>query len=349
MNDLLTRSQIGPLRERELQANGYLQIRRGVYLPELLLPDNAPRWEIRRLITQARALSISLTRRTTPPILSLESALAVHGIASWTNSADVTYRVESHLGQRKPIHLPAVSTRDIDVCSVMEQHMFSDPCRPGTVRVNGVLSAPLDVVAVDCARALHPMAAVVAVSSVLARVCNFDRWNQARCRENEAEVQKVLSSNIEAISGKPRSRQASAVVAIANAGIETPGEGYLWWLLHCMLPPDVAKELVTQLPIALGSATYFPDGALPARRVCFEFDGFGKMKENERDFLIRQRALMRAGWKPIRVDQKQLDNPTALVQYLLTELHRNSVPAHAPCGTLWKPIPLELLDPRRRF
>lgn len=349
VNDLLTRPQIGPLREQELRSNGYVRIRRGVYLPESLLPDNAPRWEIRRLVTQARALSISLTKRTAPPVLSLESALSVRGISAWTNTVDISYRVESHLGQRKPLHLNAVSTRNVDICSVTERPILSDPCHSRAVPVNGVLSAPLDVVALDCARELHPLAAVVAVSAVLAHASKFDRWKQGPCREIEAKARKKINSNVETISGRPGSRQAAAVVNIADAGIQTPGEGYLWWLLHCMLPADIAKGLVTQLPLQVGSATYFPDGALPALKVCFEFDGFGKIKENERDFLIRQRALMSAGWKPIRADQKQLDNPAALISYLLKELHRNDVPAHFPCGTLWKPIPFELLDPQRRY
>ena len=146
VNDLLTRPQIGPLREQELRSNGYVRIRRGVYLPESLLPDNAPRWEIRRLVTQARALSISLTKRTAPSVLSLESALSVRGISAWTNTVDISYRVESHLGQRKPLHLNAVSTRNVDICSVTERPILSDPCRSQVVPVN----LPTGVVITAC-------------------------------------------------------------------------------------------------------------------------------------------------------------------------------------------------------
>ncbi|MFT0847937.1 hypothetical protein VR010_09290 [Actinomycetaceae bacterium L2_0104] len=226
---------------------------------------------------------------------------------------------------------------------------MSEVPRSDVVRVNGVHTAPLRVVALDCARFLHPLAAVVAVSSILRHASDFDVRRLPMCRAVEAKARALIKTDIATVSRRRGCRQAVAVLDIADAGLQTPGEGYLWWLLHCMLPGDIRRSLVTQWPIILGGKKYFPDAALPERKILFEFDGFGKITENERDFLSRQRALLAAGWVIIRVDQSQLNDPTALIGYLMRELRSSGVPSHYPSGALWKPLTRGLLDPRRRF
>ena len=349
-DSLLTRAQIGPVGRRELPALGYIRIRRGVYLPEAQLPSDAPRWEIRRAISQARALSVSVARRgTAVPVLSLESALALHGLDTWTNTVDISYRIESNTGRRRLLNLEPIRAAGVDICAVTERQLMSTPPRSNTLRVSGVLTAALGVVALDCARYLHPLAATVAVSSVLRHASGFDPRNLARCRAMESKARDLIRRDLTAISGRRDCRQAAAVVNIADAGIQTPGEGYMWWLLHCMLPEKCLRDLVTQWPIVLEGRRYFPDAALPKKKVLFEFDGFGKIPENEREFLTRQRAFLSAGWTPIRVDQGQLDHPSALIDYLMRELHGCGVAAHYPSGTLWKPLTRALLAPERRF
>lgn len=350
IDNLLTRTQIGPLTESEIEARGYVRIRRGIYLPADCLPENAARWHVRRIVSEARILSATVNRQgLPPPIFTLESALVVHGLSTWTNTVDVSYRLELNRGRRLARTLAPIHTRDVDVPAVRERQLVSAPSSHKTISINGALTGSLEVVALDCGRFLHPLSAVVAVSSILTHASAFDRRNLSQSREAESKVKLILQDGLTTISGLNGCRQAAAVLGIADAGLQTPGEGYLWWLLHCMLPDETRNHLVTQLPVWLEGRWYYPDAALPERKICFEFDGLGKIKENERDFLSRQRAFLRAGWKPIRVDQRQLDSPDALVYYLLSELRKNGIPAHYPCGPLWQPLTLELLDPRRRF
>lgn len=350
VDSLVTRAQIGRLSDKELYEHGYIRIRRGVYLRKAAIPETAAPWQIRRLVSQARVLSVALTRRgTPPPIFSLESALAIHGLQTWTNSIDVSYRVEGNKGSHETRTLRSVNAHGVAVSEVKERQLVSAMPQFQTVPINGVLTAPLGIVAVDCARYLHPLAAVVAVSSVLAHASEFDRWSLESSREKEARAKDVIRRQMTCIVGRRGSRQAAAVVDIADAGLQTPGEAYVWWLLQCMLPEAACDELVTQSPVELEGRMYFPDAALPGRKVSFEFDGFAKIPENEREFLSRQRAFLGAGWIPIRVDQKQLDNLDVLIAYLLRELRGTGIAAHYPRGPLWKPLTRELLDPRRRF
>lgn len=350
IHDLLTRSQIGPLREEEIQARGYLRIRRGIYLPQEFVPANAPRWKARSLVTQARALSLTMARsELSPPILTMESALVVHGLMTWTNTTDITYRVEGNKGSRKLRSLRPVTLGDTYVAPVTERQLVSVPPSDRLLEVGGVLTAQLGLVAVDCARLLHPMSAVVAVSSVLRHASAFNPRQPERCRALEHNERERIAALLEGSVERRRCREAASIIEIADAGIETPGEGYLWWLLHCMLPADVARGLVTQPLIVIEGRRYFPDCALPSRKVSFEFDGRGKIPGNEGDFLTRHLAFLRAGWKPIRVEQRQLDNPQALIAYLLRELRGRGIPAHHPTGPLWKEISHGLLDPVRRY
>ena len=345
----MTRAQIGRTTESELRKDGYIRIRRGIYLPLSCIPAHAPPWKIRQTVTKARALSVSVKRYNTPsPILTSESALVVHGLNTWTNTADVSYRIASNRGPRTPRTLPPLRVGDVEVCAVSERQLLS-VADTEVLHVSGALTAPLATVALDCARFLHPLPALVAVSSVLARLSEFDRWKPERSRASERAGRESIRAKLAPIAGWRGSRRAALILDAADAGIQTPGEGYLWWLLHCMLPEKHIRDLVTQYPISLEGRHYFPDAALPAHKIIFEFDGFGKMQETEREFLARQRALAWAGWTPIRVDRGQLARPDALVRHLLRELRGCGITAHHPHGPLWRPLTNDLLAPARRF
>ncbi|MFT0847841.1 hypothetical protein VR010_08810 [Actinomycetaceae bacterium L2_0104] len=350
VNDLVTRAQLGRTTEQELRRDGYIRIRRGIYLPRSCVPEDAPRWKIRHTVTKARALSASLKRYgTAPPVLTLESALAVLGMNTWTNTADVSYRIESNRGSRTSRMLPAVKVDGVAVGAVTERQLLGMAPDEKRLRACGVATASLATIALDCARFLHPLSALVAVSSVLTRLSEFDRWKPERSRALERAGRESIRAKLVPIAGWRGSRRAASVVDAADAGLQTPGEGYLWWLLRCMLPEKHLRHLVTQYPISLEGQNYFPDAALPEDKVLFEFDGFGKMQETERAFLARQRALTWAGWTPIRVDQGQLARPEFLIRHLLRELRGCGVAAHYPRGPLWKPLTDDLLAPERRF
>lgn len=350
LDSLAKRHQIGATTKNELHRNGYLLIRRGIYLPRSCIPPKAPRWQIRQMVTKARALSASLSRRgTPPPVLTLEAALLLHGLNTWTNTSDICFRIDGNHGARRGSTLPPVRVDGVDVGVVGERQLLSAVPRPGVLQVAGGLTESLVTVAVDCARFLHPLPALVAVSSVLAQLSGFDRWHQERVRIRENEARKSMRAQLGLLVGRRGTRRAAFILEAADAGLQTPGEGFMWWLLHCMLPERHACGLVTQLPVEVEGRRYFPDAGLPEHGILFEFDGFGKMPETEKEFLSRQRAIAWAGWTSIRVDQGQLSRPGELVAHLLRELRGCGIDAHHPRGPLWKPLTDELLAPDRRF
>lgn len=225
-----------------------VKIRRGIYLPLDLIPQNAPRWQVRRTVTQARALALSLAKdRDHPPVLTLESALALHGLPTWINSSDIRYRRECSSTGRASQILSPVTIHGVEVCSVNESHIRSARFSNDHDDVNGVLLSPLWEIALDCARYLHPLAAVVGASSALHRLTSFDMHKQTGPRKRETSYKDDM---LERICRAPRFRnsvRAKRIIEIADAGMATPGEGCLLWLLHCIVKDAVTGELSEHL------------------------------------------------------------------------------------------------------
>lgn len=210
---------------------------------------------------------------------------------------------------------------------------------------------PLWAVANDCARYLHPLSAFVAVSQILRNYSHFSRFEMKRSRAAERAVRDHLREEVADLRGYRNIRQAEALINGADAGMESPGEGYLLWITYCILH-NVGTgnvEVRTQYPVQAAGNLYYAGIALPEYRVLLEFDGATKVLAGGAAFLERQRNLQLAGWTVIRVDLRQLEDPGALVEYLVRELRKAGVPGGRPRGPLWKPIPSSLLDAARRF
>lgn len=373
IHDLVISRGAGVLTRQDLKTQKLVRIRRGVYLPTSVIPKDSPPWRIRRIVTQARVLSLALIRaEEPPPIFTLESALALYDLPTWINTPDISYRLEEGRSHRSPIVLPAVRIRNTQISEVRERLLRSDRTSTETIDGGGFLVSPLEEIAIDCARTLHPMAATVAASSVLHRLTRFDARYQTEPRAKELKLRDDLIQMIEAAPRLATRRQTRKIIEIADAGMQTPGEGYLLWICHCIIDGAVngyTQSVIRQerriggsLPaqdiaifaqyevIACGHR-YFPDVAIPSHMVIVEFDGGEKITEPRARyaFLERQRNLQRAGWHVIRVDPKQINRPRALINYLTAELSQYGIPVRHPRKPLWKPIPPDLLDRQRRY
>lgn len=374
---------------RSASRQSLIRIRRGIYLPANLIPNNAPPWKVRRLITQARAVSLTAALcPQQPPVLTLEAALAIHGLPSWINTADICYRRDDPTAKKQPHTLPFVELYGVRTPPVCDRRLVSRRLTNSTDTIAGIRLSPLWEIAVDCARYLHPMAAVVGASSCLRKLARFDKHNQSDSRKQE---QRWRVDILKKLDGSPRfknSRKVRKVLEIADAGIETPGEGYLLWLMHCIIPnavrgchiekgltPSPAPEwlttpatasarnlsrktaaeqrikIFTQYEIIASGRQYFGDLAIRSHKIIIEFDG-GEKIQNSRariEFLERQRNLLNAGWSVVRIDSRQLSHPQELIDYLISRLSALGIPVRHPQGSLWSTIPRELLDLDRRY
>ncbi len=71
-----------------------------------------------------------------------------------------------------------------------------------------------------------------------------------------------------------------------------------------------------------GEPSIRPDFVWRAQRVCVEADGFGvhKTRRAFEDDRRRDQRLIRAGWRPVRVTQRQLQRERARISALLLGL-----------------------------
>ncbi|MGO1590917.1 MAG: DUF559 domain-containing protein [Ancrocorticia sp.] len=339
-----------------------IRIRRGAYLPSSKVPAHAQPWDNARAITQARAVSLSLFKNPeSPPILTAEAALAVHDLTSWLNTTDIEYRRSDSPRRGTAAHLPAITCGKMTIAQVKERRIHSSPITSDTTEIAGVLTAPLWAVGVDSARMLHPIAGTVAMSSVLSKLTKFDMHRQNQPRENERKLRAEILCHIDSMPPFPGSRRMRRIVEIADAGMDTPGEGYLLWLLHCIINDAQngygplggrggATRIFTQFEIIANGRRYFADIAVPQHRVIIEFDGSEKVsgQRAQRRFLERQGDLHADGWRVIRVSSAQLDDPLALAERLKDQLRSYGVPVKPPSGLLWKMVPSDLLGHERR-
>ena len=165
--------------------------------------------------------------------------------------------------------------------------------------VDGIPFTDLTWTMVDCARSSSGCAALVVADAALA--AGADR---AAARELVAALGRR--------SGTARARQ---VLAVADAGAESPGETLTRAaLLAAGLPPPT-----TQVPVDTRHGRYWADLGYPQWRVVLEYDG--RVKYDDRDTLVREKrrhdAMVEAAWRVLRVTGEDLRNHDRLLSRLL--------------------------------
>lgn len=363
MDDLVVSSGRDAREHRYCRNPEFMRIRRGVYLPAAAISAGAPRWETARKITQARAVSLSVFKSSDfPPVLTAEAALALHDLTSWLETTDIEYLRPGAPWRGNVKKLPAIVCNGTTVAAVAERRVPSSSITETTKEVAGILTPPLWAIGVDSARLLHPMAGVVAMSSVLSRLTDFDMYRQRQSRDREKKLRTKILAYIDSLPPFQMSRQTRKIVEIADSGMDTPGEGYVLWLLHCIVRDAEngyfatgsgtagATHIFTQFEIRANGSRYFADMAIPAHRVIIEFDGGEKVstRHGQYEFLKRQDDLRMAGWSMIRINIFQLKDPLGLADNLRVQLRDCGVPVVPLSGLLWKKIPQYLLSEERR-
>lgn len=346
-----------------------VRVRYGAYVPSSSIPIGATEREMRQLITSARMLSVDLAMQTSSrPEFTLEAALMIQGMEVWSTYPEVVYRRRGSEVRRNFRHLPPMVIRGVLIPEVAERQIVSPVVYEEPCRIGDVLTAPLIQVAVDCARYLHPMPAVVAVSAVLRRLSFFNDRNMeaGRLWENECRAEMLeIAYELE----NRGSRQAQAVIRVADAGIKTADEGYLLWALTCILPGSdrvrfdlgdgrLAEaagvladgiDLVTRHEIRTSGGRYFAQFAIPSCEVVIEFasesggSNESSSSKREKDSGRRHRDMMNAGWRVICVDRAHLRLPETFIRHLVSELRRCGVRTRQPFGGLWRPVTEDIL------
>ena len=162
---------------------------------------------------------------------------------------------------------------------------------------------------IDCARSARPTAALVIADGAL---------------NGHVDVE-VLNRLLAAMGSRPGLARAREILALADAGAESPGETLLRIaLLRGGLP---APE--TQVAIDTRLGTFWADLGWARWRIALEYDGRSKYGPASPDAFMREKrrhdAIVEAGWTILRVTKEDLASPGSLIARV-----RRQFPAGTP-------------------
>lgn len=227
-----------------------------------------------------------------PHVFSHGSAALLWGLALWSLPPDVHVYQRNRPGPRRD--------------PFIRRHLARlDPTAVTTVA--GLPVTTLDRTALDCARSMRPLPALVVADAAL------------RAGAGRDEVLALIGQDP---TGRGMAR-ARLIVTLADAGAESPQESALRFvLLRAGLPAPT-----TQVRVETRLGPFWADLGWEDLKILLEYDG--RIKYDDRDALVREKrrhdALVEAGWRVVRVTKEDLRAPDVLVVRV-----RRSMPGDIP-------------------
>lgn len=222
-------------------------------------------------------------------VFSHGSAALLWGLALWSLPPEAHVYQRNRPGARRD---PAI-----------RRHLAElDPTAVTTVA--GLPVTTLDRTALDCARSMRALPALVVTDAAL------------RAGARRDDVLRLIEQNP---AGRGMAR-AHVIVSLADAGSESPPESALRFvLLRAGLPSPT-----TQVRVETRLGPFWADLGWEELEVLLEYDG--RIKYDDRDSLVREKrrhdALVEAGWHVVRVTKEDLRTPDALVGRVLGAMPR---------------------------
>ena len=306
-----------------------IRLLRGVYGD--IGAQDLPRWEAGTRLSLARCAAACLQVKSAR-CLSHESAALVHGLWLREREPDVSVVVPSsphHPHQELP--LPPGAQR----LAYLRRRHLTLPQKDITT-VSGLPVSTLGRTAVDCAFDLPAHDSVSVVESALRAIARPSRYQYSQSSRRVEAARHQLQATIAAQGPRAGARRARAVVAMASAFTESPGESLLHWLVRALgLPAPRIQMAITDVH---HSRLYFPDEAWPEYRVLAEFDGRIKYKTPEDLWQEKQRqdALTRMGWRIERFIWADFTHLDLLRARILALFPATVARSARPVADLWR-------------
>lgn len=268
----------------EVRAGRLVRLRRGAYVSAELAEAKGYVGAHRRAVALVRAVeAVSLPDRT----VSHASAALLHGLPTWW--------LPSHVHLSQPVE-PRVRRGD-DVV----RHVVAVP-DDDVVEVDGMRLTSLSRTVVDCLCTLRPWDALVLTDAALRR---------------GVDVAEILD-RLAARRGHRGVRRAAAVLGVADAGAESPGESLTRYVLLAGGLPRPS----TQVEVTTRYGTVWADLGWKDHQVLAEYDG--EAKYVTRGDLVREKrredALRETGNQVVRVTKADLRDPVGLVRRVAARL-----------------------------
>lgn len=334
-------------------------LRRGNHLKTDLIPENLPRWEIRREVANARSIAVlrdQLARvdgDVGPLALTMESALAIRGIETWLNVPDVHFWPAQPGARTRVKSLPGVVVHGHRVPPSRARCLAGRRLGVGHDVIRGVPVVSIEEAMVDMARYSHPLQAWVGCTLALRVLAPFDNRQPVLSRLRAEQFKTRLLEPLSRYGGRA-SRRAQAIIRSIDSGSQNGAESSLLWLINTILDSKTRETIqpVPQFSIDTASARYYVDIGFPSVKFGIEMDGLGKLGDGgdtHRLWMQRQHAILAAGWDLARYQHGELADPSALAAKLGDDLRRHGLPVREPAGPLWSEVQPYLLDQERRF
>ncbi|MCQ9162711.1 hypothetical protein [Arthrobacter sp. STN4] len=267
------------------------RLRRGAYVQAALWHEQKP-WDRDKL----RLYAHILTARGRPRY-SYFSAARLHGLFIWNCGPKVhvtAFSAASGTGTARDVvphhdELPAGDTCTIRLRNGME-----------------VVATTLERTVVDCARMGRIAEAVVIGDHALRRGARLE----------------AMWAMLAAGTGRRGVRRAAKVLRALDRRSESPGESRTRLIIAAMDIPQ--PEL--QLELRVDGHLYRPDFAWREQKVIVEFDGdvkyfdFGPTREVQLEERKREKRLMEAGWRFVRLEWRDLSRPADVRRRILAAL-----------------------------
>ena len=276
------------------------RLRRGAYVRAESWQAQKP-WDRDKL----RLFAHILTARGNPRY-SYFSAARLHGLFIWNCGPQVHVTAFS----------PASGTGTArDVVHHHEELPAGDVCAMRLRHGRDVAVTTLERTVVDCARTARFAEAVIIGDHALRRGARTD----------------VLWAMVRASTGRRGVRRAQRVLRALDGRSESPGESRTRLIIAGMDIPQ--PEL--QLELRVEGHLYRPDFAWREQMVIVEFDGDTKyfaFKPTRQVILEerkREKRLMEAGWRFVRLEWEDLANPEEVKRRIRAALGTTRAPAAA--------------------
>ncbi|MGC5615003.1 hypothetical protein [Georgenia sp. Z1491] len=286
-----------------------------------IVADDLDRFERAEQVHLGTALAVSRRTRVRHALSGVTAALA-HGLRVWK------------LPGRPVLTSPqkVSSARTTDYRRQTRALPLED-----VVRIDGVPCTSLERTAVDCARDLDPLDALVVVDHVLALLSHADTYQRVRTEREAADVRRRLLARIDALPrGARGARRARVVVEWASPWAQSAPETFLRWSLLVW----GRRDAVAQCRVEAEGNTYFTDLALPDGRrpdgtqrwLHIEYDG--ELKYHVADAgqtaagLIaernRERAILALGDDMARFDRRGARSPAQVARVVAAKVRHTS-------------------------
>ncbi len=351
-DSLIVSTAACPVRKRD--RGELIPLLPSVYIPESLIDVTAPRWHVRRQVQVARILATGVSReRSAQRMITMEAALIVRGLPSWMGTYDIHYRTLGNGSPGRCVEAPCVRVGETLVPEVAVRKVVADRLSSRFDLVRGVPVASLEETILDLVRLAHPLMAYVDVSVALSELCRFDTRQIPASRRRENRVKEILIGQLEPIRNRRGYRRALELIKKADAGIDTPPEGVLLWLLHILLRNDRSQlaHFESQYPVVVRGELKRADVGFPNLKLFIEFDGRGKLikdDEGAQNWIDRQQRFQQEGWTPLRFTTSNLNNLAGVADEMTRVLSSFGLRVSPLGGPLWKELPSYFSAPIRR-